>query len=253
MLYGAPLISPFVANFGSGDGGGVSERSSPETGRESPRDDFRFSDRVFARTAVAFAVVPVQVGGVVDTGRPCTAATMDNEGRFSFSGFKVGVRSPWVLALPTFALSHILIVQDPGEQGAKAPCSPLSLHCRIVALPISHFPLSIFRCRAYRRKLSGEDGEGGGRGGRGDRGEGGGRGCHCRFPVVVPTGGSCLVRLVTVVAVVSRGSSIFRCPAYRRKLSGEGGDGGGGGGLGDVGDLVKVVRVVAVVAGGRGE
>ena len=121
MLYGAPLISPFVANFGSGDGGGVSERSSPETGRESPRDDFRFSDRVFARTAVAFAVVPVQVGGVVDTGRPCTAATMDNEGRFFFRGVKVGVR-----------------------------------HCQVGGLSVVPFPLS--RCRMWMSRPRGAGG-----------------------------------------------------------------------------------------------
>ena len=49
-----------------------------------------------------------------------------------------------------------VLLQDPGEQGAKAPCSPLSFHCRIVdfSLSIAHFPLSIFHCHAYRRKLS---------------------------------------------------------------------------------------------------
>ena len=60
-----------------------------------------------------------------------------------------------------FPLCDCLFVggQDPGEQGAKAPCSPLSFHCRIV-----HFPLSIFNFRAYRRKA-------------------------CPLSVVAPTGG----------------------------------------------------------------
>ena len=120
MLYGAPLISPFVANFG----GGVPERSPREMGRERPRDDFRFSDRVFARAAVAFAVVPVQVAGVVDTGRPCTAATMDNEGRFFFRGVKVGVRHCQVggLSIFPFPLSRCRIyLEKRGERGYKTP------------------------------------------------------------------------------------------------------------------------------------
>ena len=36
-----------------------------------------------------------------------------------------------------FSHCHCLFVQDPGEQGAKAPCSPLSFHCRIVHCPLT--------------------------------------------------------------------------------------------------------------------
>ena len=46
--------------------------------------------------------------------------------------------------LPSLPHCHCLIVQDPGELGAKAPSSPLSF---------IHFPFSIFRFRAYRRKV----------------------------------------------------------------------------------------------------
>ena len=140
----------------------VYRSAPPATGWGAGRHG-RFSDRVFARAAVAFAVVPVQAAGVVDTGRPCTAATVDNQGRFFFGGWNVGVGRS-LSGSVAISHCHCLFVQDPGEQGAKAPCSPLSLHCRIV-----DFPLSI---------------------------------SHCRFSVVVPTGGSCLVRVVRVVAVV---------------------------------------------------
>ena len=61
------------------------------TGRESPRDGFQFSTRVFDRAVIAFVVVAVHVGSLGDMAATYTATTTDNEGRFSFSGFKVGV------------------------------------------------------------------------------------------------------------------------------------------------------------------
>ena len=61
-----------------------------------------------------------------------------------------------------YCFSRLHYVQDPGEQGAKAPCSPLSFS-------LSHCPLSIvdfpFSC------LPAEGGGGGG--GSGDGGDGG--------------------------------------------------------------------------------
>ena len=82
------------------------------------------------------------------------------KGDFFFRGLKSG----WcVVRLGGLSGSHChcLFVQDPGEQGAKAPCSPLSFS-------LSHCPLSIvdfpFSCLPA-------EGVGGG-GGSGDGGDG---------------------------------------------------------------------------------
>ena len=84
------------------------------------------------------------------------------KGDFDFRGSKSG----WGIvrcAAVAFSHCHCLFVQDPGEQGAKAPCSPLSFS-------LSHCPLSIvdfpFSCLPA-------EGVGGG-GGGGDFGDGGG-------------------------------------------------------------------------------
>ena len=146
------------------DGGGVSERSS------RARDRARVATGDFQ---IAFSRAPRSRSRSCRC-RPLEWWTLDNPAprrQWTARGdfFSAGSKSGWGLRGCqgfTFAHCHCLFVggQDPGEQGAKAPCSPLSLHCRIV-----DFPLSIF---------------------------------HCRFSVVVPTGGSCLVRVVRVVAVV---------------------------------------------------
>ena len=60
-------------------------------GRESPRDEFYFSDCVFERAVITFVAVAVHVGSLGDMAATYTATTSDNEGRFLFSGFKVGV------------------------------------------------------------------------------------------------------------------------------------------------------------------
>ena len=65
--------------------------------RERPRDDFRFSDCVFDRAVMAFVTVAVHTGSLGEIASACTATTTDNEGRFSFSGFKVGVGASWVV------------------------------------------------------------------------------------------------------------------------------------------------------------
>ena len=77
-------------------------------GREGPPDEKRFSDRVFAHAAVAFAIVAVHAGSLGDTASACTAATTDSEGRFSFSGFKVGVGRCQVGGVSIFSLPLIL-------------------------------------------------------------------------------------------------------------------------------------------------
>ena len=58
------------------------------------------------------------------------------KGDFHFRGSKSGCG--WGAAgFKGFSHCRFLIVQDPGEQGAKAPCSPLSFHCRIVHCPLT--------------------------------------------------------------------------------------------------------------------
>ena len=86
------------------------------TGHERSPDEKRFSDRVFDRAALAFAVGAVQTRSLGDDGYACTAPTTDNEGRFSFSGVNVEVRHCQVRVK---AFSHSVVVfvgsQDPGE------------------------------------------------------------------------------------------------------------------------------------------
>ena len=70
--------------------------------------------------------------------RPAPRQHWTIKGDFDFRGSKSG----WGIvrcAAVAFSHCHCLFVQDPGEQGAKAPCSPLSLHCRIAHCPLSFF------------------------------------------------------------------------------------------------------------------
>ena len=48
---------------------------------------------------MAFVTVAVHIGSLRDIASAYTATTTDNEGRFSFSGFKVGVGPSWVIVL----------------------------------------------------------------------------------------------------------------------------------------------------------
>ena len=48
---------------------------------------------------MAFVTVAVHIGSLRDIASAYTATTTDNEGRFSFSGFKVGVGASWVVGL----------------------------------------------------------------------------------------------------------------------------------------------------------
>ena len=77
-------------------------------GREGPPDEKRFSDRVFAHAAVAFVIVAVHTGSLGDTASACTAATTDSDGRFSFSGVKVGLGHCQVGGVSIFSLPLIL-------------------------------------------------------------------------------------------------------------------------------------------------
>ena len=77
------------------------------TGHERSPDEKRFSDRVFDRAALAFAVGAVQTRSLGDDGYACTAPTTDNEGRFSFSGVNVGVGHCQVRVK---AFSHSVVV-----------------------------------------------------------------------------------------------------------------------------------------------
>ena len=124
------------------------QRSKRVIGRERPRDDFRFSHRIFDRAAVAFDVVAVHTGGLGDTASTCTATTTDNARRFSFSGVDVGARGSLV-ALPF----NVSLSKAPGSRGPKAP-APRFLF--IVTLSIVHFPwpFSIFKPTGGRVALS---------------------------------------------------------------------------------------------------
>ena len=60
-------------------------RAAPDSrkmGHDGPRGDFRFSDRVFGRAAVALAIVAVHTARQDNVRAVCTAAAMDSEGRF---------------------------------------------------------------------------------------------------------------------------------------------------------------------------
>ena len=86
-------------------------------GREGPPDEKLFSDRIFAHAAVAFVIVTVHTGSLGDTASACTAATTDNEGRFSFSGVKVGVGHCQVGMSLVFSLSLSLCPRPRGAGG----------------------------------------------------------------------------------------------------------------------------------------
>ena len=58
---------------------------------------------------MAFVTVAVHTGSLGDIASACTATTTDNEGRFSFSGFKVGVGASWIVLYNVpFPFSHCL-------------------------------------------------------------------------------------------------------------------------------------------------
>ena len=87
------------------------------TGHEGPPGDFRFSDRVFGRAALALAVAAVQAARRDNVRAACNGATVDSEGRFFFSAVKVGVERWGVAAAFATSLSLSLCPRPRGAGG----------------------------------------------------------------------------------------------------------------------------------------
>ena len=147
----------------SGEGGGDERNPRQGTGTHATTCDFRiaFSGAQRSRSRSPRCTRPDGATSGQRAPRQRRATTGDLDFRRVKSGWGGGA---WRLRCGGRGRCLFVGGQDPGEQGAKAPCSPLSFHCRIVHYPLSivRFPFSCLpaegvptvSCRAYRLSLS---------------------------------------------------------------------------------------------------